>query len=70
MRMPYLTVNLTKQQKYSATKQETDWVFHNKIKLIFKTEFTSRGFEKFQQTIKLSPVGIESTTPTITGLVV
>ena len=34
----------------------------------FCTKLTTRDFEKFQQKIKLSPVGIELTTPTITGL--
>ena len=34
----------------------------------FCTILTSRGFEKFQQKIKLPSVGIELTTPTITGL--
>ena len=36
-------------------------IFHDKIIFTFKSEFTSRGFKKFQQKV-LPPVGIEPTT--------
>ena len=48
-----ININLTKPQKYSATKQEIQWVLHMvRSNLHLKPEFTLRGFEKLQQKIK------------------
>ena len=57
-----------KECQAKRTCSYTFELFTIRSNLNFKPEFTSKGFEEFQQKIKLPPVGVEPTTLTITGL--
>ena len=47
---------------------KTNEVFHFRHKSGISDKIYIEGYEKFQQKVKLPPVGIELTTPTIYGL--